>query len=230
MVELVRSNDPDRMLLVRAPGVYRPQDDTRLLVHALSQAGVPGGGDVLDVCTGSGALAVAAARHGARTVTVVDVSRRAVASAWLNCRLRGLTIRAVYGDFEARLDTDRFDLILANPPYVPAPRTAPERGAARAWNAGEKGRAVLDRLCAMMPQLLRPGGIALTVHSVLCDPDTTLDLLRSGGLEATVVARSSIPFGPVMRELAPWLTATGLIAPGQCREDLVVIRADKPRP
>ncbi|WP_063044132.1 HemK2/MTQ2 family protein methyltransferase [Nocardia pseudovaccinii] len=218
------------MMLVRAPGVYRVQHDTRLLIRALSQARIPHGGRVLDIGTGTGALAVAAAHHGARTITAVDVSRRAVATAWLNCRLRGLTVRALHGDFEAILGTDRFDLVLANPPYVPAPRSAPDRGAARAWNAGEKGRAFLDRLCAMMPHLLESGGVALTVHSCLCHPDTTVAQLREGGLEAAVVARSSVPFGPVMRELTPWLTSTGLIEPGQNREDLVVIRADKPRP
>lgn len=217
-------------MLVRAPGVYRPQHDTRLLMHALSQAGIPRGGRVLDICTGTGALAVAAAHHGAHTVTAVDVSRRAVATAWLNCRIRGLTIRALHGDFEAILGTDRFDLVLANPPYVPAPRGTPDHGRARTWNAGEKGRAILDRLCAVTPHLLEPGGVALTVHSGLCHPDTTLTQLRDGGLKAAIVARSSVPFGPIMCELTPWLISTGLIEPGQNREDLVVIRADKPRP
>lgn len=216
------------MTLVRIPGVYRPQHDTWLLIQALSQSGIPPGGRALDIGTGTGALAVAAARYGARSVTAVDISRRAVVTTRVNCRLHGVPVRAVRGDFEARLTGERFDLVLANPPYVPAPRTASGRGTARSWHAGDRGRAVLDRLCAMLPHLLAPGGSALIVHSGLCDPDTTLAQLRDGALEATVVTRAPVPFGPVMRELAPWLVTAGLIEPGQNREDLVVIRADKP--
>lgn len=217
-----------RMMLFRAPGVYRPQHDTWLLVHALSQSGLPSGGSALDIGTGTGALAVAAARYGARSVTAVDISRRAVAITRLNCRLHGVPVRAVRGDFEVLLTGERFDLILANPPYVPAPRTVPHYGKARSWNAGEQGRAVLDRLCRVLPNLLAPGGTALLVHSVLSDPDATLTQLRVGELKAATVARSAVPFGPVMHELAPWLVSAGLVEPGQDQEDLVVIRADKP--
>ncbi|MBA2793389.1 MAG: 50S ribosomal protein L11 methyltransferase, partial [Thermoleophilaceae bacterium] len=45
---------------------------------------------MLDLCTGSGALAVAAALGGARAVTAVDLSRRAVLAARLNARLNGV--------------------------------------------------------------------------------------------------------------------------------------------
>src|SRR4051812_18255335 len=61
----------------KLPGVYAPQADTCLLAQALHDEGVSAGADVLDVCTGSGALAVVAARMGAR-VSATDISRRAV--------------------------------------------------------------------------------------------------------------------------------------------------------
>ncbi|MGW6740016.1 methyltransferase, partial [Streptomyces sp. NPDC055025] len=48
------------------PGVYAPQDDTRLLARALHAEGLAADMDLLDVCTGGGALAVLAARMGAR--------------------------------------------------------------------------------------------------------------------------------------------------------------------
>ncbi|QLY28765.1 hypothetical protein [Nocardia huaxiensis] len=67
------------------------------------------------------------------------------------------------------------------------------------------------------------------VHSALCGTDRTLHRLRDSGLEAAVVARALIPFGPVLRRRAGWLTARGLIDPGQRDEELVVIRADRPR-
>jgi release factor glutamine methyltransferase len=69
-------------------------------------------------------------------------------------------------------------------------------------------------------------GMGLVVHSELCDPDVTLRQLRGGGLKASVVARRTVAFGPVMRQRAGWLARRGLIEDGQEHEELVVIRAD----
>jgi release factor glutamine methyltransferase len=139
--------------------------------------------------------------------------------------------RVRHGDtVDAADDWARFDLVLANPPYVPGPGVVAAQGRARAWDAGPDGRAVLDRLCALAPLLLAPGGLLLMVHSALCDAELTLHQLRGGGLKASVVARREEPFGPVMRGRAQWLVERGLIAPGQRHEELVVIRADRPDP
>lgn len=86
----------------------------------------------------------------------------------------------------------------------------------------------LDRLCALAPILLAPGGVLLTVHSALCGVDRTLHQLRGGGLKASLVARADEPFGVVMRDRADLLRSQGLLASGQRTEELVVIRADRP--
>ncbi|MGW6937335.1 HemK2/MTQ2 family protein methyltransferase [Lentzea sp. NPDC054927] len=210
------------MMLTNSPGVYAPQEDTRVLIEALRSAAIPAGARVLDVGTGTGALALAALRAGAATVTAVDVSLRAVLTARLNTL--GKPVRVRWGD---ALDVrGRFDLVLANPPYVPANRAA--RGPARAWDAGADGRELLDPLCAKVSGLLRPGGVLLLVHSALCGEDTTVSRLRDAGLKAAVVGRCRTPFGPVMLERIPFLEARGLVEPGQRHEELVVIRGDKP--
>lgn len=205
--------------------MYRPQEDTWLMAEALAGAGIPRGGRVLDVCTGTGALAIAAGLAGAGAVTAVDRCRRAVTATWFNARVRGLAVRVRHGDFGDLVGDGEFDLVMANPPYVPSTEV-PERGRARAWDAGLRGRSVLDRLCAVMPLLLAAKGIGLIVHSSLCDSDVTLRQLRGGGLKASVVARRTVPFGPVMRERAGWLARRGLIEDDQEHEELVVIRAD----
>jgi release factor glutamine methyltransferase len=213
--------------LLRSPGVYRPQSDTWLLADAAASAGIPDGARVLDICTGTGALAITAALLGARDVVAIDVSRRAVLSARLNAWLHGQRIRALRGSMLALPATASFDVVLANPPYVPCPAEAVTTGRRRAWNAGPDGRALLDPICRSLPRLLRPNGFALMVHSQLSDPDATLDQLRAGGLRADIVLRERIPFGPVLTSRAEFLTREGLIAPGQRHEDLVVIRADR---
>lgn len=122
---------------------------------------------VLDIGTGSGALAVRAAQLGGR-VTAVDIAPQAVATARLNAMLHRRRITVRRSDLLSAVSTRRYDLVLCNPPYVPAPDAAP-RGASRSWNAGSDGRAVIDRLCSGAPSVLRRGGVLLMVHSGLCD-------------------------------------------------------------
>jgi release factor glutamine methyltransferase len=215
------------MWLTRPPGVYPPQHDTWLLVEALASAAIPPGADVLDVGCGTGALSVAAASVKPRAITAVDVSRRAVMAARLNTLVRGVPARVLCGDAFERVAGRTFDLVLANPPYVPGVADRP-RGRHRAWDAGVDGREFLDRLCANVPMLLTPGGTLLLVHSALSDGDKTVAQLRGGGLKAAVVGRAEVPFGPVMRGRRERLVELGLIGPEQQTEELVVIRGDRP--
>ncbi|MGW2346687.1 HemK2/MTQ2 family protein methyltransferase [Streptomyces sp. NPDC001661] len=213
--------------LLSFPGVYAPQDDTWMLADALLREPLARGAEVLDVGTGTGAVALFAAGRGAR-VTAVDVSWRAVLTTRLNARLNGLPLRVLRGDLFAPVMDRRFDLIVANPPYVPAPSPrAPRRGAARAWDAGRDGRLVLDRICRTAPRLLRSGGTLLIVQSALSDDDRTLGLLRSRGLDAEVVGRRWIPFGPVLEERQQWLRRSRLLAENASSEGLVVVRAER---
>jgi release factor glutamine methyltransferase len=219
------------MLLLRWPAVYRPQADTWLLSEAVRQAAIPRGASVLDIGSGSGALSVTAAKAGAGEVLAVDVSLAAVVATWLNAAVRRLPVRVRRGDGLEVAAGRRFDVILANPPYVPSRRPdPPSRGRARAWDAGTDGRAMLDRVAALAPLLLTPGGLILIVHSQLCGVDRTLHQLRGGGLKASVVARHTEPFGPVMRGRTALLEGRGLIELDQRHEELVVIRGDQPEP
>jgi release factor glutamine methyltransferase len=196
------------------------------LASVLATEPVPAGARVLDVCAGSGAVALAAALAGWADVTAIDISRRAVLSTRLNAWHLRLPVRARRGSFVELCVARPFDLVLANPPYVPCAATAASAGRARAWDAGPDGRALLDPLCAVAPRLLAPAGRLLLVQSDVSGVDATLERLRAGGLSARVVARRRTPFGPVMRARAAFLEATRRIEPGQRHENLVVIRAD----
>ncbi len=213
-------------MLMRPPGVYRPQTDTSLLVEVLRQS-LPPRARVLELGTGTGAVALAAARAGAAEVTAVDISGRAVLTARLNALVRRLPVRVRRGDLFGPVAGELFDVIVTNPPYVIGCDPAAVQGGARAWEAGPDGRVLLDRICAEAPAHLAPGGTLLIVQSALCGVSATLDALNGAGLRAAVVANRREPFGPVMRERVAELEALGVVRPGQRHEELVVVRADR---
>ncbi|WP_329500607.1 HemK2/MTQ2 family protein methyltransferase [Kitasatospora herbaricolor] len=216
------------MWLLKPPGVYRAQDDTDLLISSLAREHLREGSEVLDIGTGTGAVALAAAGTGAR-VTAIDVSRRALATAWVNGALNGRHIHVRHGDLLEPVRGRCFDLIASNPPYVPAAcDTLPARGVARAWDAGPDGRALVDRICLDAPRVLAPGGVLLLVHSSLSGVGASCRALSRAGLRTEVVARRRIPFGPVMSARAGWFEEQGLIAPGVRHEELAVIRGVRP--
>jgi release factor glutamine methyltransferase len=208
---------------VALPGVFRPRSDTWLLADAARREPLAAGARILELCAGPALAGLTAAREHDGQLTTVDVSRRAVLCAALNGRLNGVRVRARRGDLFAPVAGERFDLIVANPPYVPG-SDPPRTGAARAWEAGWDGRAVIDQICAHAPAQLRPGGVLLIVHSEVCGVETTLSMLRGGGLSAAVAARQHGRLGPLVRSRRPALEARGLLRPGQTTEDVLVLR------
>lgn len=214
--------------LLVPPGVFRPISDTWLLARCARP--LAPGARVLDLCTGSGALAIDLARHGAARTVAVDVSRRAVAAARLNARRNGVRVDVRRGDLLEAVAGERFDVIVSNPPYVPAvDGRVPRRGPARAWDAGHDGRALLDRVLAGAPRALAPGGSLLVVHSTICGEAATLERMRAANLAARVVARERGPLGPLMRGRAATLEARGLLEPGAREEEVLVARGQSAR-
>jgi release factor glutamine methyltransferase len=213
------------MDLMTLPGVFRPISDSQMLADAVGEERVPPGGTSLDLCTGSGIVAVASSLAGFRA-SAVDVSRRALVTTWLNARCNGGRVQVRRGHLFDPVGPQRFDLITGNPPYVPAPTDElPTRGASRAWVAGRDGRALIDEICDRAVDRLTPGGAILLVHSSLCDDDATVERLRRAGLDGAAVVRGHRgPLGPLMREQQE----LGTIPADIDQEEVVIIRAQAP--
>lgn len=211
------------MRLVRLPGVFQPISDSWMLAGQLRRERLEGQ-DVLDMCTGSGLLAVTAALSGARDVVAVDVSRRALISVKINAAVNCVRVTARRGDLFGAVSGRRFDVIVSNPPYVPSASTElPGRGLSRAWEAGPTGRVFIDRICEKAAEHLNPGGVLLLVHSAVCGEQATIDALNRSGLEAEVAFRHVGELGPRLRERAGWLRQTGLLRGD--RDEVIVVRA-----
>lgn len=213
------------MRLVTFPGVLRPPSDAFMLADHLRREHLDERSSVLDLCAGSGILAVVAAQTGAGQVTAVDISRRAVIATRLNSRLNGVHVRTVRGDLFAAVPGERFDVIASNPPYlVSASDALPRRGAKRAWDAGTSGRAFLDRICDRAQHHLSPGGALLIVHSSLCSEQATVDALARRGYDVRIVERHRGPLGARMQARVAMLRGRGLLGE-ETAEDIVVVRA-----
>ena len=223
-----------RELVLTAVGVYAPQQDSELLVDALEKTGLAPGRRIVDLCTGSGVVAISAFERGASAVTAFDICPRAVRCARVNALAAGAEVDVHLGSWARALEFGPFDIVLSNPPYVPHdpddhPGSFPSAaGPARACNAGPDGRLVLDPLCVAAPDLIADNGTMLLVQSEFAGVEQTLMSLRSTGLRAKAIACQYIPFGPVMSSRARWLEGTGRLQSGRREEELVVIRADKP--
>lgn len=215
-------------------GVYPPQEDSHLLIDVMIAAGLAPGAKVADLCTGSGVVALAAAQADAAEVAAFDICPAAVAHARRSATAAGANLAVHRGSWARAREFGPFDLVLANPPYVPqAPvddtdDIPADAGPAQAWNAGADGRSVLDPMCTAAPHLLAEGGTMLIVHSECSNAEQTVTALRSEGLAADIVAQQMIPFGPVMSARADWLMSVGLLPHGATMERIIVIRADAP--
>ena len=195
-----------------------------MLADQIGRERLVAGTRVLDVCTGSGILAIAAARAGASRVTAVDVSWRAVVAARLNARVNGVRLRVRRGDLFEPVRGERFDLIVSNPPYIPSEDDElPRRGPRRGLDAGPNGRFFLDRICLSAREYL--GARRLGASGAL------LDLLRAGddrrvaprwpGRNGRVWQAGAL--GPVVSRRASMLRARGLLGDDPT-ERIVIVR------
>jgi release factor glutamine methyltransferase len=150
------------------PGVLVPRPDSEVLIAAAIDHfdGTDGPRRILDLGTGPGTLLLAALDVWTKATGVgIDVSRRAMSYAAANARRLGLDERAAFrlGNWGDGL-TERFDLILCNPPYVAeAAEVGPgvaEHEPHEALFAGPDGLDNYRTLAGQLPALLVPGGLA----------------------------------------------------------------------
>ena len=187
--------------LAVGPGVFIPRPETEALLDWTQSVPVPPGGVIVDLCTGSGALALALAttRPDVRVIAV-ELSEDALRYARVNV---GAVAELVAADVtDPGLLADRrnaVDLIVANPPYIPdgaelEPEVA-EHDPHRALFGGPNGMAVIGPIITLAAGLLRPGGQVGIEHD-----DTTaratVDLFDRDGSFRQVTARRDLTGRP----------------------------------
>jgi release factor glutamine methyltransferase len=151
------------------PGVLIPRPDTELIVE-LSLERLPPRGRLLDMGTGSGAIAVACA-HARRdaSVTALDLSEDALAIARANAAANGAQVRFLQSDWFSAIGEERFELIASNPPYIAAGDEHLSQGDLRFEPVGAltdhaDGLSALRIIIDGAPGHLVPGGWLLLEH------------------------------------------------------------------
>ena len=184
--------------LAVGPGVFVPRPETELLVDAVLPLD---GAAVVDLCAGSGALALAIATE-ARSARVIAVERSPDALPWLRRNVEAAGVEVVAGDVAdpsvLRDLHGSVDVVVANPPYVPSGTAVPPEVRAdppEAVFAGPDGLAVIPHVVARAADLLRPGGVVAVEHD-----DThgraVPELLRRDGRWHTVADHADLTGRP----------------------------------
>jgi release factor glutamine methyltransferase len=192
------------------PRVLVPRPETELVAEA-AIALLPPEGRLLDLCTGSGCIAISAAlaRPGARVVAT-EISPEAILVARENATALGAKAELLEGDLDAPVAAgERFDLIVSNPPYVPSGEIEGLSREVRrepriALDGGADGLHVIRRIVSRAPARLRPGGLLLIeMHETHAIPLPALCL--AAGFDEAVVHRdlAALPRWVVARLPAP---------------------------
>jgi release factor glutamine methyltransferase len=152
-----------------SPAVLIPRPETEFLLERVLTTCPPGSGisRSLDLCTGSGVIAVVLAKELGCSVTAVDLSEAALAVAAKNLNRHQVTqqVTLVCGDLFAALNKrQKFDLIVSNPPYIADDQIGqlePEVGVAEpylALSGGPTGLGLIERIATEAAEYLHPGG------------------------------------------------------------------------
>ena len=148
--------------------VLIPRQDTEVLLEEASRV-IKNGSSVLDLCTGSGALAVTLKHlHPDSSVTAIDISDEALSVAKKNAKRNKCEIKFLLSDLYAKLNKDeKFDVIVSNPPYVSEAEyetlmpEVKDHEPSLALLAGAEGLDIYKRLIAEAPKYLKSGGALL---------------------------------------------------------------------
>lgn len=193
-----------RFVLVAVSDVFVWSDDARGGSEAVMTPGPtsldlistlpsPISGSVLDVGTGPGTMALIAAHRGADRVVATDISERAAALASFNAAFNEIAIEVRVGDLYAPVQGQRFDWIVAQPPYVTHPEDEP---GVTFLHGGAMGDEIAVRLLeGVATHLRRPAVATFLFDSPVRDDETLGDRVRHlvpADLDVAVLAQPGL--------------------------------------
>lgn len=151
-------------------GILIPRPDTETLVEAVLNENLPENVKILDLCTGSGAIAVSLAHYIPKSsVCAVDISDICIKTATENAEKNGVSDRVVFKQADILSDElalGKADVLVSNPPYIESSELAALMKDVRdfepslALDGGKDGLIFYRRIASLLPSLLKKGGLA----------------------------------------------------------------------
>lgn len=173
--------------------VYEPAEDSYLLAENLD---VKEGDIVLDIGTGTGIQALTAAQK-AKKVLALDINPYALVTAKKNAEtnnIKNISFRKS-NLFSKIKKTEKFDLIIFNPPYIPSDE---KDLLGKAWAGGKNGRETINKFIKDAPKHLKGGGRINLLISSLNKPEEAIKKLGDQKLVVSVAAKQKIFFEELM--------------------------------
>lgn len=174
--------------LTVSPDVLIPRPETELLVELAIRVAPNGAGRIIDLGTGSGAVAIALAKQlPDAEVWAADLSDKALNVARRNAERHNAAVRFLRSDWLRDVAAGRFDVIVANPPYIAADDVHLGQGDVRfeprlALVGGPDGLEAIRAIVAQAMERLEPGGWLLFEHGY-DQAGRCRDLLQSCGFQ-----------------------------------------------
>ncbi len=200
------------MTLAIEPAVLVPRSDSETVIEVVLAVRPERATTtrILDLCTGSGALALALAKeYPAAHVIATELSPGAAAVARSNAGRNafGTRVEVREGDLFAPVAGERFQLIVANPPYIPSAVISTlsaevKREPVMALDGGADGLVFYDRICATARDYLEPGG-ALVVEHGYDQAETVHARFVAAGFQAVTLVKDLSKNPRVTHGLAP---------------------------
>ncbi|MEK6909123.1 MAG: HemK2/MTQ2 family protein methyltransferase [Nanoarchaeota archaeon] len=157
--------------------VYQPAEDSYLIESTIKKYAK--NKSVLDICTGSGILAIKALESGAKSVTAVDINQDALDS------IKEKRIKKIKSNIFSKVNK-KFDLIICNPPYLPENKQE-DKESRLATTGGKKGDEFILKLLKQAKKYLENNGIILLLVSSLTPMKRINNLLEKNKLKSKVI-------------------------------------------
>jgi release factor glutamine methyltransferase len=172
--------------------VFWPRYDSEEVIRKME---IKKGEDVLDVCTGSGVIAVHEAKEGAHKVVALDINPEAVRNTELNAKKFGVEniIEARVSDlFSALKDNEKFDVITCNPPFSKKTISDPNQRFVE-QSIKDEGHVLHKKFFETVSKYLKPGGKILMADANFGNVEEVLSLADKNGFEYELVGTNAIP-------------------------------------
>jgi len=167
--------------------IYEPREDSFLMEKAVKKYAY---GKVLDMGTGSGIQAIAAAKNkNVRSITAADINKEAIMNTLQIAMKKGIPLSILQSNLFENID-EKFDTIIFNPPYLPSDPKLKDL----TLDGGKEGYELIQKFLKQAKKHLEKNGIILLLFSSLTDKNKVKDILTKNKYKYKEIDKLNLDF------------------------------------